>query len=101
MGRTPFQESFRGSSSEDERQRAIIARAIAQTPEILLMDEPAMHLDADMQLEVLDLATEPSAGRKLTVVIASHDLPMAARYCGRMALIPTAAYSQWGSPSRC
>ena len=108
MGRMPFQESFRGSSSEDERivaeameqtgitemadrhintmsggerQRVIIARAIAQTPEILLMDEPTLHLDINMQFEVLDLVKELAAKRRLTVVIVSHDLPMVARYC--------------------
>ena len=114
MGRMPFQESLRGASSEDERivaeameqtgiagmadrhintmsggerQRAIIARAIAQTPEIILMDEPTLHLDINMQFEVLDLVKELSAKRNLTVVIVSHDLPMVARYCDRMILI--------------
>ena len=101
MGRMPFQESFRGSSSEDEalvdrameltgissmsdrtintmsggeRQRVIIARAIAQAPEVLLMDEPTLHLDINMQFEVLDLVTRLSRDEGLTVVIVSHDL---------------------------
>jgi len=114
MGRMPFQESFRGESSEDlrivqsviertglndladrfintvsggERQRAIIARALAQTPEIILMDEPTLHLDIDMQFEVLDFIHELSREFKLTVVIVSHDLPMVSRYCDRFILI--------------
>lgn len=114
MGRMPFQESLRGPTSEDERivaeameqtgitamadrhintmsggerQRVIIARAIAQTPDIMLMDEPTLHLDINMQFEVLDLVKELSAKRNLTVVIVSHDLPMVARYCDRMILI--------------
>lgn len=114
MGRMPFQESFRGNSSQDlaiveeaieqtglgaladrfintvsggERQRAIIARAIAQTPKIILMDEPTLHLDINMQFEVLDLVSELSRKNHLTVVIVSHDLPMVTRYCDRVVLI--------------
>lgn len=114
MGRMPFQEAFRGNSSEDERivdeameltgitrmsdrlintmsggerQRVIIARALAQQPEILLMDEPTLHLDINMQFEVLDLVSKLSRDRGLTVVIVSHDLPMVARYCDRIILI--------------
>jgi iron complex transport system ATP-binding protein len=114
MGRMPFQESFRGESSQDlaiidraieqtgltpladrfintvsggERQRAIIARAIAQTPKIILMDEPTLHLDINMQFEVLDLVSGLSRKNNLTVVIVSHDLPMVTRYCDRVVLI--------------
>lgn len=114
MGRMPFQETFRGASSEDERlveeameltgiagmadrlintmsggerQRVIIARALAQSPEVLLMDEPTLHLDVNMQFEVLDLVTGLSRERGLTVVIVSHDLPMVARYCDRIVLV--------------
>ncbi len=114
MGRMPFLETFRGASSEDERlveeamrltgisdmadrlintmsggerQRVIIARALAQSPEVLLMDEPTLHLDINMQFEVLDLVTGLSRERGLTVVIVSHDLPMVARYCDRIVMI--------------
>ena len=114
MGRMPFQESFRGETREDleiidnamkqtsltefadryintlsggERQRAIIARAITQTPRIILMDEPTLHLDINMQFEVLDLIHKLSKENNLAVVIVSHDLPMVTRYCDRIILI--------------
>ncbi len=114
MGRMPFQEAFTGLSKKDieivdeairatgledmqdryintmsggERQRAIIARAIAQGPQILLMDEPTLHLDVNMQFEVLDLVRRLCDEKGLTVVIVSHDLPMAARYCDEIAMI--------------
>ncbi len=114
MGRMPFQGMLGGPSSEDERivdeameltgisgmadrlintmsggerQRVIIARAIAQDPEIILMDEPTLHLDINMQFEALDLVSELSEKKGLTVVIVSHDLPMVARYCDRIVLI--------------
>ncbi len=114
MGRMPFQGMLGGPSSRDEeivdeameltgisdmkdrlintmsggeRQRVIIARAIAQDPEIILMDEPTLHLDINMQFEALDLVSELSRKKGLTVVIVSHDLPMVARYCDRIVLI--------------
>jgi len=114
MGRMPFQESFRGETREDleiidqameqtsltdfadryintlsggERQRAIIARAITQTPRIILMDEPTLHLDINMQFEVLDLIHKLAKENDLAVVIVSHDLPMVTRYCDRIVLI--------------
>ncbi|MCL2295742.1 MAG: ABC transporter ATP-binding protein [Methanomassiliicoccaceae archaeon] len=114
MGRMPFQESLRGESSADieiidkameqtgltefaeryintlsggERQRAIIARAITQTPKIILMDEPTLHLDINMQFEALDLIQRLSKENDLAVVIVSHDLPMVTRYCDRIILI--------------
>ena len=125
MGRMPFQEPFRGGSSEDERivdeamestgvagmadrmintmsggerQRVIIARAIAQTPEVILMDEPTLHLDINMQFEVLDLVRRLSRERGLSVVIVSHDLPMVARYCDRMILIHDRKVFAMGEP---
>ncbi len=125
MGRMPFQESFRGADAEDlrvveeameltgvldmadrmintmsggERQRAIIARAIAQTPEIILMDEPTLHLDINMQFEILDLVRRLAKERDLTVVIVSHDLPMVARYCDRMILIHDRRVFAEGTP---
>ncbi len=114
MGRMPFQQSFQGESTNDieiiedaiektgisdmanryintmsggERQKVIIARAMAQTPKILLMDEPTLHLDISAQFDVLDMIHALSRNEGLTVVIVSHDLPMIARYCDRIILI--------------
>jgi iron complex transport system ATP-binding protein len=114
MGRMPFLDRFQGESAEDmrivdeamertnikefadraintmsggERQRVIIARALAQRPEVILLDEPTLHLDINHQFEVLDLVHELSRKEGLTVVIVSHDLPMVVRYCDRIVLI--------------
>lgn len=73
--------------SGGERQRVMIARALVQTPKILLMDEPTLHLDINTQFEALDLVSKLAREKGLTVVIVSHDLPMVARYCDRVAMI--------------
>lgn len=114
MGRMPFQGMMGAPSGEDERivdeairrtglskhvdrhintmsggerQRVIIARAIAQTPKYLLMDEPTLHLDISMQFDALNLVHKLSRETGLTVVIVSHDLGMVARYCDRIVMI--------------
>ncbi len=73
--------------SGGERQRTIIARALAQRPRIILMDEPTLHLDVNHQLEVLDLVHGLSRNEGMTVIIVSHDLSLVARYCDKMILI--------------
>ena len=81
------QDRLINTMSGGERQRVIIARAIAQTPRIILMDEPTLHLDISMQFEALDLVSGLARSKGLTVVIVSHDLPMVARYCDRIVMI--------------
>ncbi len=86
-GISEFSERYINTMSGGERQRVIIARALTQTPKILLMDEPTLHLDINTQFDVLDLVYELSKKENLAVVIVSHDLAMVARYCDRVILI--------------
>lgn len=82
-----FAERYINHLSGGERQRAIIARALAQEPKILLMDEPTLHLDVNHQIDMLDMVTGLAREEGLTVVIVTHDLSLAARYCDRLFLI--------------
>jgi iron complex transport system ATP-binding protein len=73
--------------SGGEAQRVILARALAQEPKILLLDEPTSNLDVKHQLETMALARRLAHQQGLGVVAAVHDLGHAARYCDRLALL--------------
>ncbi len=75
-----------GSISGGERQKVLIARAIAQEPQVLLLDEPTSYLDLRHQLEVMDLVKH-LAGEGTSSVVAIHDLNLASRYCSSLVLL--------------
>ncbi|MFI9048079.1 ABC transporter ATP-binding protein [Streptomyces sp. NPDC053427] len=71
------------SLSGGEKQRVLIARALAQEPQVLVLDEPTNHLDIAQQLEVLALVRDS----RLTVLTALHDLNLAAVHCDELYVI--------------
>ncbi len=73
--------------SGGEKQRAMIARALAQEPDVLLLDEPTSHLDLKYQVEILDLLAHLNRDKGLTVIAAIHDLNLAAQYFHRFILL--------------
>ena len=73
--------------SGGELQKVVIARALAQEPDILLMDEPTSSLDLKNQLEVLTLIRQISSQRGIACVVAMHDLNLALRFADRFLLL--------------
>jgi iron complex transport system ATP-binding protein len=85
--------------SSGERQRALIARALAQEPRILLLDEPTAFLDLRHALEIYEILRRLNHERGLTVVAVSHDLNLAARHASRLVLLHQGRVAAEGPPS--
>jgi iron complex transport system ATP-binding protein len=84
--------------SGGERQRVMLARALAQTPQLLLLDEPTAFLDIKHQVEVYDLVRNLSRHEGLTIVSILHDLNLASLYCDRLALLKSGEVFCSGAP---
>jgi iron complex transport system ATP-binding protein len=84
--------------SGGERQLALIARALAQEPKLLLLDEPTAHLDIAHQVKILDLIKRLNKEFGLTVMMVLHDLNLASEYCQRLVLINEGRIYKIGTP---
>ena len=87
-----------GDVSGGERQRAVIARALTQQPQVLLLDEPTAFLDLHHQLDICRILGRLNEERGLTVLLVSHDLNLASQYCDRLLLLKEGAVYRLGTP---
>ncbi|WP_375384469.1 ABC transporter ATP-binding protein [uncultured Microbacterium sp.] len=88
-----------GDLSGGQRQRVWIAMALAQNPQILLLDEPTTFLDLSHQLEVLDLLRELNRTQGTTIVVVLHELNLAARYADDLIVMSEGRIVAHGEPS--
>jgi iron complex transport system ATP-binding protein len=98
-GAVEFAERKISELSGGERQRVTIARVLAQQPKLVLMDEPTANLDIRHQIAILDLMKSLCQENQLAVLIALHDLNLAAQYCDRLILLQKGELYAEGPPA--
>ncbi len=86
--------------SGGEKQRVILARALAQQPLLLLLDEPTLHLDIAAQVDLLHTLRRLAAENRYTVVVVTHELNLAAEYTDQVVLMQRGRCLRVGPPSR-
>jgi len=84
--------------SGGERQKVLIARALVQEPEILLLDEPTSNLDLRHQLEILDLITAMVREKGISAIMAVHDLNLASRFSDKIIFLTEGRIYTAGEP---
>ena len=94
----PISERPLDELSGGERKRVFIARALAQEPEVILLDEPTTNLDIHHQIEFLDLILALNQEKGLTILMASHDLNLASEFCDRLILLQKGRIFKIGPP---
>ena len=98
VGLDSFASRWVSTLSGGEWQRALIARALAQEPKILLLDEPVANLDLGFQRQVYELIRSLCLTRGLGVIAADHHLDLQAQFCDRLVLLDLGKVAAQGTP---
>lgn len=98
-GISKYRDQPLSSLSGGERQLAAMARALAQEPKLLLLDEPTSQLDICHQVQILDLVHRLIDELGLTVMMIMHDLNLAGSYCNRLILMNNGGVYKEGIPA--
>ena len=85
--------------SGGEKQRVILARALAQQPLLLLLDEPTLHLDIAAQVGLLDALRRLAGENRYTVIVVTHELNLAAEYADQVVLMQSGRCLRVGPPA--
>jgi len=84
--------------SGGQKQKVLIARALCQEPQVLLLDEPTSNLDMKHQLEVMEIIGDLVRERQISAVMAIHDLNLASRFCDKLAILKDGKIFAAGDP---
>ncbi len=84
--------------SDGERQKILVARALAQEPKIILLDEPTLHLDLKHRIELMAILQRLCRDEGISVVASLHDVDIAAKVSDQVGLIKGGTLIRWGAP---
>jgi len=99
VGATQLADRWMDKVSGGEKQRIILARALAQQPLLLLLDEPTLHLDIGAQVDLLESLRRLAAQNRYTVVVVTHELNLAGEYADQVVLMHRGKCLRVGPPA--
>jgi iron complex transport system ATP-binding protein len=99
VGATELADRWMDKISGGEKQRIILARALAQQPLLLLLDEPTLHLDIGAQVDLLESLRRLAAQNRYTVVVVTHELNLAGEYADQVVLMQRGKCLRVGPPA--
>jgi iron complex transport system ATP-binding protein len=99
VGADAFRDRWMDQLSGGEKQRVILARALAQQPSLLLLDEPTQHLDIGGKVELLRRLRRLANESRYTVLVVTHELDLAAEFCDRIVLLHKGKCLRVGTPA--
>ncbi|VVB64108.1 Cobalamin import ATP-binding protein BtuD [uncultured archaeon] len=88
-----------GQLSGGQKQKVLIARALAQEPSVLLLDEPTSNLDMKHQLEVMEIVRDMVNEKNISAIMAIHDLNLAARFSDKLVMLKRGRIYASGTPN--
>ncbi len=99
VGAEHLRERWMDKISGGEKQRVILARALAQQPLLLLLDEPTLHLDIGAQVDLLQQLRRLAEENRYTVIVVTHELNLAAEFADQVVLLHRGKCLRVGSPA--
>ncbi|MDK2937427.1 MAG: cobalamin transport system ATP-binding protein [Eubacteriaceae bacterium] len=84
--------------SDGEKQKVMVARALVQEPEVIVLDEPTTHLDIRHRLELIDILKTLSKEKNITVILALHEIDLALKSCDKVLLVKDNKILGYGEP---
>lgn len=84
--------------SDGEKQKILVARALVQEPEVIVLDEPTTHLDIRHRLELIDILKKLSKEKGITVILSLHEIDMALKSCDKVVLVKNNRIIAYGVP---
>jgi len=99
VGAAELADRWMDKISGGEKQRVILARALAQQPLLLLLDEPTLHLDIGAQVDLLESLRRLAAQNRYTVVVVTHELNLAGEYADQVVLLQKGKCLRVGPPA--